>query len=253
MITAVQRAPAESKWWAWKTLMAGWKGGMNIEEKKMRANQMGLEKKGNTFNHSLSSNKLAFPTLIHRRHTAQLHWSHCSHHPLSCLLERASWCSLMTKMLPDGWAVIFSCADNQLLSDLLLRWGLLLSFLDPKTYLYHTLFMTYCMSMKIVWKPFLHFLQISNKNLFPVWTHWGQCHYPRLQVHVWSVEVQRPQQVVKKTAESSRVGERGRRQPGGQTDENVWAANSQLTHVGLHGSRGWARHLWSLLLLRLFK
>lgn len=78
---------------------------------------MERERRENTFNHSLSSNKLAFPTLTSQQmpmhNYTDLTVSH--RHPLSTLLERTSRHSVSTKILPDGRAVIFSYADNLLL------------------------------------------------------------------------------------------------------------------------------------------
>lgn len=77
---------------------------------------MEREKKESTFNHTLSSNKLPFPTLTSQQtamHNTDLTVSH--RYRLSILLERTSRRSVSTKILPDGWAFIFSYADNPLL------------------------------------------------------------------------------------------------------------------------------------------
>lgn len=78
---------------------------------------MGREKTENTFNHSLPSNKLAFPTLTSRQmplhNDTDLTASH--RRPQNMLPDRASWRSVSTKILADGWAVIFSHGDNPLL------------------------------------------------------------------------------------------------------------------------------------------
>ncbi len=85
--------------------------------KEIGENQMGREKKENTFSHSLSPNKLPFPTLTSQQMPMHNHTDlTVSHrHPLSILLERTSRRSVSTKTLPDGWTVIFSYADNPLL------------------------------------------------------------------------------------------------------------------------------------------
>ena len=159
MIRAVQWAPAESKWWASKTPVAGWKGGMNIEGKKRR-DLMGREKTENTFNHSPSSNKLAFPTLTSQQMPLHSHsdLSVSHRHPLNSLLERASWCSVSTKILPDGWAVIFSYADNPLLE--IAHNFCLIYFFTVEDFVHCSSFLTKSISKVIceLWQSFLRLL-----------------------------------------------------------------------------------------------
>lgn len=109
----------EKHWW--QTEKVGW-----IKKKRKWGRiRWGEKRRGNAFNHSLSSQQAGISHTDSRQ--AQLHWSHCSHHTIHCVLsawkkELMFTCDLnlagwMGSYFQLGWQPT-SGNNGQLLADL---------------------------------------------------------------------------------------------------------------------------------------